>query len=187
MNRFNKKIITYEKDFIRLTKPRAEKLYDLLYIQVKNIWRVDGLYFQGIEKRFGTESAGEIDRETWSILAKIEAKDLKRLFNKKKITSIKDFLDILLNTSWALYQSRKSIEINEENNIGIFKVLSCKVQEARIRKGLDIFPCKPVRYSYLKAFAEYIDKDIKVEVLSCPPDEKPKDFWYGWKFILEKD
>jgi len=185
MNKNNETIFTYEDDYIRLTQLGIEKLSKLFYIQIKNIWRVDGLYFQGIEKRFGSEYASEIDKETWSILAKIEARDLKKLFNIENITCIKEFMNLLLNTSWALYQSKKSVEIDEENNIGIFKVLNCKVQEARIKKGLKIFPCKSVRYSYLKAFTNSIDNNMRVEVLSCPPDEKPRDFWCGWKFILE--
>lgn len=40
-----------------------ENLVDLLFMQIRNLWAVDGLYFLGIEEKFGTESATEIDRE----------------------------------------------------------------------------------------------------------------------------
>ena len=182
----SEKILTQEDDFNRFIKMDLRKLLELLMVQIKNIWRVDGLYFQGIEKRFGVESAEEIDRETWSILAKIEARDLKRLHGVEKIRNISEFMALLLDTSWAIYQTKKSYYIDEKSGVGIFKVISCRVQEARIKKGLGVFPCKNVRYTYLKSFAEAVDPNIEVEVISCPPDEKPPDYWCGWRFKLKK-
>ena len=38
-----------------------EKLLDYLFLQTRNLWRVDGSYFLGIEKKFGAEAAAEID------------------------------------------------------------------------------------------------------------------------------
>ena len=185
-NIMSEKILTYEEDFERLGKMDLKKLLELFMIQIKNIWRVDGLYFQGIEKRFGVDSAEEIDRETWSILAKIEARDLKKLYDIEEIRNIREFMELLLNTSWAIYQSKKSYYIDEENGIGVFKVISCRVQEARIKKGLGVFPCKNVRYIYLRSFAEAVDPNIEVEVVTCPPDEKPPDYWCAWRFKLKK-
>jgi hypothetical protein len=60
-----------------LTRIPVEKLLDYFFLQVRNLWRVDGLYFLGIEKRFGTEAATEIDADVWVIMAKIEAKSFK--------------------------------------------------------------------------------------------------------------
>jgi hypothetical protein len=34
-----------------------DKLLDFLFLQVRNLWRVDGLYFLDIEKKSGTEAA----------------------------------------------------------------------------------------------------------------------------------
>ena len=175
---------TWEEDIERLGEMDKDKLLELFRMQIKNIWRVDGLYFQGIEKRFGVEAATEIDKETWRILAKIEARDLKKLYGVDKVEEIKMFMEMLLNTSWALYQTKKKVEINGDT--GVFKVVSCRVQEARLKKGLGVFPCKPVRLGYLEEFAREMNPDIKVEVVSCPPDEKDSEFWCGWRFILRK-
>ncbi|MCK4435967.1 hypothetical protein KAU87_04060, partial [Candidatus Bathyarchaeota archaeon] len=65
------------QDLIMLRKLPREKLLELFFLQVKNLWRVDGLYFLGIEKQFGTEAATEIDSDCWKIMGKIEARELK--------------------------------------------------------------------------------------------------------------
>lgn len=181
------KRLTQDDDRKRLKEIGIKSLLKLLFLQIRNIWRVDGLYFQGIEKDFGVENARDIDKDVWRILAKIEARDLKRIMDVTDVNDIEVFMNILLNTSWALYQTEKEYLVNDDMRRGVFKVVSCKVQEARIEKGLDIFPCKEVRYSYLKSFAEELNPSIKVDIMSCPPDKKPLDYWCGWKFSLKDD
>ncbi len=181
------KRLTQDDDRKRLKETGIKNLLNLLLLQIRNIWRVDGLYFQGIEKKFGSENARDIDKDTWRILAKIEARDLKKIMGVTNVNDIEVFMKLLLNTSWALYQTEKECLVSDDMRNGIFKVVSCKVQEARIEKGLDVFPCKEVRYSYLKSFAEELNPNIKVNVICCPPDKKPSDYWCGWKFFLKKD
>ncbi|MCS7144383.1 MAG: DUF6125 family protein [Archaeoglobaceae archaeon] len=172
--------ITEIEDRKRFQKLDIEKIMDLLLFQVRNLWRVDGLYFLGIEEKFGTNLATEIDANCWSSLAKIEAKELKKIFGLDQVESVKDLLELLSNTSWALYQTKKEIEISE--NSGIFRVVSCKIQEARLKKGLQIFPCKKVRFGYLKSFVEELNKNFEVICKFCPPDLKPEDCWCEWEF-----
>lgn len=170
--------LTQEDDKKRFKDLGMEKLIELFMNNVKTVWRVDGLYFQGIEKRFGQEAAREIDRESWESIARMEAKDLKKIFRYDG--SSEDFTNMLLNTSWALYQEEKKV-VEKEDEVE-FYVVRCRVQEARIKKGLGVFPCKEVRYSYLKAFSDELDKNVEAEVISCPPDEKKPDYWCGWRF-----
>ncbi|MGC8600463.1 MAG: DUF6125 family protein [Nitrososphaeria archaeon] len=170
--------LTQEDDKERFKDLGMEKLIELFMNNIKTVWRVDGLYFQGIEKRFGQEAAREIDRESWESIARMEAKDLKKIFRYDGSTE--DFTNMLLNTSWALYQEEKKV-IEKEDEVE-FYVVRCRVQEARIKKGLGVFPCKEVRYSYLKAFSDELDKNVEAEVISCPPDEKKPDYWCGWRF-----
>lgn len=172
--------ITEAEDRERIKKLAPEKIMDLLFFQVRNLWRVDGFYFLGIEEKFGTEVATEIDANCWSSLAKIEAKELKRIFGIEKVERIATLLELLTNTSWALYQTKKEIEILEDK--GIFRVSSCRIQEARLKKGLEIFPCKKVRFGYLKSFVEELSSDFEVLCKSCPPDKKREGFWCEWEF-----
>jgi hypothetical protein len=160
-----------------------DKLLDLFLLHIRNLWRVDGLYFLGIEERFGTEAATEIDTGCWKLMGKIEARDLKALLEIRQ-NDIPSLMYALRNTSWALDQINKEVEVSEDK--GIFRVVDCRIQQARVRKGLEIFPCKNVRFTYLKAFAKEFNPDIEVKCRICPPDERSPNVWCEWEFKLEK-
>jgi len=164
-----------------------EKLLDLFFLHIRNLWRVDGLYFLGIEEKFGTEAATEIDANCWKILAKIEARDLKRTLGIDRVEDAETLLYLLRNTSWALYQTEKAVEVDSSKKVGGFRVVSCRVQEARLKKGLGIFPCKRVRFGYLKSFAEELNPNFEVRCRVCPPDEKPQNYWCEWEFKLKDE
>jgi len=159
-----------------------ERLLDLFFLHIRNLWRVDGLYFLGIEERFGTEAATEIDAKCWKTMAKIEAKSLKELFKVKEVADLATLMRLLRNTSWALDQANKEVEVTAEK--AVFKVTKCRTQETRIGKGLDVFPCKTVRFGYLKNFAEELNPKIKTICRVCPPDKRQPNAWCEWEFIL---
>ncbi|HKZ93894.1 MAG TPA: DUF6125 family protein [Candidatus Bathyarchaeia archaeon] len=159
----------------------TETLLNLFNMQIRNLWRVDGLYFLGIEERFGTEAATQIDSNCWKTLGKLEARELKSLLQIQN-NDISALMYALRNTSWSLYQEEKQIE--ESLSIGVYRVTKCRVQEARISKALDVFPCKNVRFSYLKAFVEEFNPSIKVNCRFAPTEERPKNVWCEWEFKL---
>lgn len=175
-------MISYGDEYLRLKRLSREELVELVLLQVRNIWRVDGLYFQGIEKRFGVDEAMDIDRDVWRVLARIEARDLMKTFRIQGVKDIGEFISLLEKTSWSLYQDIKSIEV--DGDTAIFKVVKCRIQEARIRKGLGVFPCKPVRYGYLEEFAKTLNPDIVVEAISVPPERSTDEYWCGWRFRI---
>jgi len=174
-------ILSEEQDRKMLGSVSKEKLFDLFFLHIRNLWRVDGLYFLGIEEKFGTNAATEIDANCWKLMGKIEARELKEVLGIKE-NDLQSLLKILRNTSWALYQTKKEIDITKTSIV--FKVLECRIQEVRIRKRLGIFPCKQVRFGYLKSFAEELNPKIEVVCKVCPPDKKTKDFWCEWEFKL---
>jgi len=160
----------------------SSKLLDLLFLQIRNLWRVDGLYFLNIEKEFGTEAATEIDAEVWKTMAAIEAKSLQKMLQTPENPSVPQVIDLLRKSSWALDQPFKTLDVN--NRRAILWVKKCRTQETRIAKGLPEFPCKQVRFSYLKNFAETLNPKISVNCLVCPPDKHPKESWCKWEFTL---
>jgi hypothetical protein len=162
-----------------LSKLPRKKLLDLMYLQIRNIWRVDGLYFLGIEKSFGTNSASRIDEECWKMMGAVEARQLKEIVRVKE-WSIPRIMEALRLTSWALDQRNKAIKVKKER--AIFRVVSCNTQLTRIRKGLPEFPCRPVREGYLKAFAQELNRGINVTCKVCPPGPHPADTWCEWEF-----
>jgi len=137
----------------RLMKMPQEKLIDLFFVQMRNIWSEDGLYFLGIEKRFGTDAAIEIDREVWAVMGKIEARRLKK---ELKITGdgLPELFEALKHTSWWLDLENKEFELEDEK--GMIRNTQCRVQKTRIQKGMGEFDCKSVRTGFLNNFAKTV-------------------------------
>ena len=165
-----------------LVEMSIEKLLDLFFLQVRNLWRVDGLYFLGIEQKFGAEAATEIDAGVWQIMAKIEAKHLRKMFQVGENADIPTIMSLLRRSSWALDQPFKTVEVS--NKRAILSIDKCRTQEARLKKGLDEFPCKKVRFGSLKNFAKTLNPNVKVNCLVCPPDKHPPNLWCRWEFKL---
>ena len=165
-----------------LSEMPIEKSLDYFFLQIRNLWRVDGLYFLGIEEKFGTEAATEIDAGVWQVMAKIEAKSLRRMFQVSENTDISTIMNLLQKSSWALDQSFKTVETSD--NKAVLTIDRCRTQEARLRKGLGEFPCKRVRFGYLKNFAKTLNPNVEVNCIVCPPDKHPPDLWCRWEFKL---
>jgi len=173
-----------KQDREMLSAMAKEKLLDLFFLHVKNLWRVDGLYFLGIEEKFGTDAATQIDANCWKLMGKLEARELKNIFGFKEI-DVASLLELLKNTSWALDQACKEVEVKE--NRGMLRVTECRTQETRIGKGLGVFPCREVRFGYLKSFAEELNPKIEVVCRVCPPGQRPEGIWCEWEFRLRSN
>jgi hypothetical protein len=171
-----------EEDRKTLAGMPMEKLLDYFFLQIRNIWRVDGLYFLGIEKKIGTEAATEIDAGVWESMAAIEAKSLQRMFKVEENPDLATIMKLLRKSSWALDQPFKTIEIGDKR--ATLSIDRCRTQEARLSKGLREFPCRKVRFGYLKNFAKTLNPKVEVNCLVCPPDKHPKDLWCKWEFVL---
>ena len=172
-----------EKDLQVLYNMTKKQLLELFFLHIKNLWRVDGLYFLGIEEKFGTEEATRIDANCWKTMGKIEARELKKALDLKE-NDIPALIQAIHNTSWALYQTGKKSEVTAER--GLFQVTRCRTQETRLRKGLEEFPCKKVRFSYLESFAKEFNPKIQVICKQCPPDPHHNSSWCQWEFNLQE-
>jgi len=173
--------ITKNEDIKMLSSLDEWELIDLLLFNIKNLWRVDGLYFLGIEEKFGTDQAIEIDARCWEYIAKIESNYLKNMFSLEP--NLEGLAKALRFTSWALNHPSKEIEIKD--NELIFRITDCHTQKTRAEKGLKIFSCKNVRLNYLRIFAENFSQNIDVCCSICPPDEHPENIWCEWRFTMK--
>ncbi|UCB61068.1 MAG: hypothetical protein JSW72_03165 [Candidatus Bathyarchaeota archaeon] len=172
-----------QNDLRMMRNMPRETLLKLLFSYVKNLWRVDGLYFLGIEEEFGTEAATKVDANCWKIMGKIESRELKETLGIKN-NDVAALLQALGHTTWALYQTEKESEAS--GNRGVFRVKRCRTQETRINRGLSEFPCKKVRFGYLQSFTEEFNSNIEVACTTCPPSPHPKDVMCEWVFTLRK-
>lgn len=161
-----------------------DKIADFVFMHLRNMWAVDGLYYLFIEEKSGTVEATEIDRKVWEVMGKIEARKIKELLNIKE-KDIPSFMKALSYSGWSMDLEDKEIEIKE--NKAILRNIKCRVQNTRLSKGLSEFGCKPVRLGFLKAFAKEFNPKIKVKCKICPPDKHKDDLWCEWEFTLEEE
>jgi hypothetical protein len=172
------------KDDVKLlSKLQKEKIPEFIFLHLRNLWAVDGLYFLGIEETFGTDAATKIDERVWELMGKIEARKLKEFFGINK-TDIPSMMNALLYSSWALDLEDKEVTIEKER--AMIKNIHCRVQNTRMKKGLKEFGCKQVRWGFLKAFAKEFNPDIVVKCIICPPDKHPEDVWCQWEFTIKE-
>ncbi len=160
-----------------------EKIADFIFLHLRNLWAVDGLYYLEIENTFGKEAATEIDRKVWEIMGKIEARRLKKLFNISG-SDIPSMIEGLRLSGWALDLEDKEIVVEKDK--AIVRNIQCRVQNTRIKRGLSEFGCKPVRWGFLKSFTKEFNPNIEVDCKVCPPDRHPDDLWCEWELKKKK-
>ena len=162
-----------------------EMLIDLLEDQAKNWLAHDGLWFQAVEKQYGMEKAIELDTEAWIRFTQIEAKRIMKRFDIQPRGGIPALEKALQFRLYARINEQSLIEIDQ--NTLRFEMNDCRVQSARKRKGLEDFPCKSVGIAEYTYFAHTIDNRIRTQVICCPPDSHPEEFYCAWQFTLEKE
>jgi len=162
-----------------LVEMPKEKLVALHLVQMRNLWAVDGLYFLGIEEKFGTQSATSIDARVWEVMGKLEARSLRETLGVSGKT-IPELMKALSLSSWSLDLEHKAIEVEEKH--AVFRNKKCRVQLTRLEKGLPEFPCKQVRLGYLRSFVRELNPEMEVRCVMCPPDDHPDDVWCEWEF-----
>ncbi len=172
---------------IEIIEPKdlsKEELLDFIPDLAKNWLAHDGLWFLFVEKKYGMESAIEIDRAAWEKFTVIEAERIMKRFKIAPNSGIPALIQALKFRLYAFINKQEIVEITDKRCV--LRMNNCRVQEARIRKGLSNFPCKPVgivEYSY---FAKTIDSRIKTRCICCPPDSHPKEYFCAWEFVLEE-
>jgi hypothetical protein len=159
-----------------------ETLEGMLIDFAKNWLAHDGLWFQAAEKKYGLQAAIELDTEAWEKFTRLEA---KRIMARHGIEE-NGGLDALKRAlGFRLYAVLNEQAVTEETESSfVFKMIDCRVQSARERRGLQLFPCKSVGMVEYSGFAKAIDPRIETECIACPPDDCGVGFYCGWKFFI---
>lgn len=158
-----------------------EELMALCTMYAKNWLATDGLWFQGVEEQYGFDAALEIDEEMWRRLTVIEAKRVAAFLELPAGASLAGLERAL---QFRLYAPLNQCETVREGNTLTYRVVTCRVQEARRRKGMAYHTCKPVGLVEYSLFAKTIDPRIETECLSCHPDVRDPDCNCLWRFTI---
>ncbi len=160
-----------------------KEVYQLLVDAAKNWLAHDGLWFRAVEEKYGLEAAMELDRKAWEKFTVIEAKRIMKRLGLKEGGGIPSLVQALKFRLYAYINVQEITELSDKRCI--FRMNSCRVQEARKRQGLPDFPCKSVGIIEYSGFARTIDPRITTTCLVCPPDPHPEDVWCAWEFKIE--
>lgn len=165
-----------------LKKLSNEELIKLIKILSKNWLTVDGLWFSGVEEKFGLDTAIELDLRMWKYYSAIEIRRLRETFNltQKGIPGIIEVIQLMLCSLIFDYEIE---EVNDHKLV--FKIVHCLPQEARLRLGKDVFACQPTYDSAFENLISVVDPRVKFKCLFCPPEPRPEGYWCGWEFTLE--
>ncbi len=166
-----------------LNKMSKEELITIVIDDAKNWLAHDGLWFQAIEKTHGMEVAIAADTEAWRNFTVIEAKRIMARLGIEPGGGIPALLECLNHRLYARLNLQQAIEVTDTS--AVFRMVDCRVQSARKRKGLDDFPCKSVGVVEYSEFARTIDPRIQTNCIACPPDAHPDDFFCAWEFTIQ--
>ena len=138
-----------------------------------------------------------IRRRHHQIIVGAQVRDTDRRFTETEARRIKTFLGLperpgldgleqALAFRFAALANRRT-ECRRAGDALEFRVVDCRVQSARTRRGLPLHPCKPVGENEYAYFARVIDDRIGCEAVSCFPDMTEPDCACAWRFRLEKE
>jgi hypothetical protein len=185
---------------------RSETELANLVRDIAKVWLAsDGLWFQEMERRHSMAEAKEVNDSCWALFAPMEAFKLKSFLglcdsHEQASDKSTDRLADSKNEPAPPHDALRALEralplriyslINphcadwENDRALVWKMIRCRVQDARIRKGLAHYPCRSAGVVEYTLFAQGIDPRITTECIVCPPDELPEGVACAWRFTL---
>jgi len=160
-----------------------EELIAIIVDDSKNWLAHDGLWFQAVDQKYGMEEAIEIDRAAWEKFTVVEAKRIMSRLGMEPGGGIPALIECLKHRLYARLNLQEAIEVSDTRVV--FRMVNCRVQSTRKRRGLPDFPCKTVGIVEYTEFARTIDPRIETRCIACPPDLHPDDYWCAWEFVLK--
>lgn len=158
------------------------QLIDLRKAMALNWLANDGVWFQEVESRFGMNDAKFCNDEAWRMFSPFEANQIINLIKLPRYSGLDGLKKAL---QYRLYADINKQSIgNEKDSSFDFYMNECRVQIARNRKGMPDYPCKSAGIIEYSTFAQTIDSRIQTEVIACPPDNHPIEWFCGWHFKL---
>ncbi len=166
---------TSREEYAKLSR---QELIELLVAFGRQGLVLDGLWFLGVEKRWGHQAALEVDEEMWHRYGSNEARRLMKVLGIQQVQSLEEVQRIFLLTPiWGMLGARAEVE----GDRCYLWVTDCLPQKARIRKGLGEFACQQTGVNYFSTFLETLNPRLKFTCSFCPPGDHPKDQWCRWE------
>jgi hypothetical protein len=160
-----------------------DELLRALEMFAKNWLAHDGCWFLAIEERFGMQTAIELDACSWARFAAVEARRIMTAFDVPPGGGLPALEKALSLRLYSMVNAQR-VEWSRDRQCLRFYMDECRVQQARRRKGLPLFPCKPVGLVEFETFAKTVDPRISTTCLRCPP-EASEGQYCAWEFTVQ--
>lgn len=158
-----------------------EELLTLLDVYARNWLAHDGSWFLALEEAYGLPAAIEMDRRAWERFAAAEARRIMRAFDIPEGGGLHALERALRYRLYARVNTQQTEWLDAHTLI--FRMVDCRVQATRERKGLPHFPCKTVGMAEFPTFASTVDARIQTRCITCPPDPVTHSYC-AWEFTL---
>lgn len=165
-----------------LDSMRHEELKALVKIYARNIYALDGVWFQSVERSEGMDVAMHHDREAWRRFTVTEARRIKNFLGLAEHPGL-DGLEKALSIRFSALANPVT-ELRREGDALFYRVVVCRVQAARAGKGMEYHPCSSVGIIEHADFARTIDDRIRTDMVSCYPDVTDPSCACCWRFTL---
>ena len=174
------------KDYLNnLTR---EQLMELVEISAKNLFALDGVWFQAIERTSGMDAAMDRDEDAWKRYPASEARRLKALLGLGDNPGL-DGLERALQLSHGTL-ANSAVTIYRESYEGrdslVYRIDECRVQQARLRHGMGLHPCRRVGIHEYGELARAVDSRIVCTCISCYPEQTLPGCGCAWRFVIEE-
>jgi hypothetical protein len=160
-----------------------EDLLKLLEVYAKNWAAHDGCWFLAAEEKYGLETAMALDAASWARFAPIEAVRIKEAFGMPDDGGL-PALEFALKLRMYALANKQAVVWTGKDALEL-RMIECRVQLARRRKGLQDFPCRQVSVIGFPGFARAVDPAIQTECLACPPDPVGEGYC-RWRFTKKE-
>jgi len=160
-----------------------QDLLKLIEVYARNWLAHDGCWFLAAEEKFGMETAIELDTKSWSCFSPAEARRIMQTFGIETDGGLDALERALAFRLYASVNQQQGERVDESTMR--FRMVECRVQQARRRKGLAPFPCQSVGLVEYTEFAKAVDPRIETTCVHAPPDEVDGSFC-EWQFQIKR-
>ncbi|MCY3413496.1 MAG: hypothetical protein INQ03_17780 [Candidatus Heimdallarchaeota archaeon] len=158
-----------------------EELITLVEIYAKNWLAIDGTWFLAVEEAEGMEKAIEYDIKSWERFTIVEANRIMKEFAVAKGSGLEGLKKAL---EYRVYSCLNVDSAEIKHDKLVYTMNTCRVQSARERKNLALFPCKQVGIVEYSGFAQSIDPRIRTRCIAAPPDDLEREYHCAWEFSI---
>ena len=164
-----------------LTNMEKETLISLIKAFSYSWLTCDGVWFRTVEDNYDMYTSKRCNDTCWARYSPVEASIIKSLLRLPQQSGLDGLEQALKFRLWAHINEQTIERTGDELTL---RMVRCLVQETRKLNKLPDYPCKSAGIVEFPAFARAIDPRIRVECISCPPDEHQGGWFCAWRFYV---